>query len=126
MIDSVAFHFRHGFKPEDMPHRTRLLARMAQVLQSVAARHNVAVRACPKFASARLRYRPPNPLPKTPPLPPSQLAPQIVIVNQMTTLVNAKRDSDGNTRVSAALGVFACASYVPLRFHPRAPARPQG
>ena len=51
---------------------------------------------------------PPNP-------PPRHAPPQVVIVNQMTTLVNAKRDSDGNTRVSAALGagVFACASRVP-------------
>ena len=55
----------------------------------------------------------------------SHLAPQIAIVNQMTTLVNAKRDSDGNTRVSAALGVFACASCVPfltLQPNPRAHA----
>ena len=68
--------------------------RMAQVLQSVAARHNVAVRACPKRAHSVCGYidRHPPPPPPSPPPPPAP--PQVVIVNQMTTLVNAKRDSD--------------------------------
>ena len=41
VIDSVAFHFRHDF--QDMAHRARLLARMAQDLNRLAAEKNIAV-----------------------------------------------------------------------------------
>lgn len=42
VIDSVTFHFRHGFP--DMGLRTRLLGDMGQRLMQLAAVHDVAVR----------------------------------------------------------------------------------
>lgn len=43
VIDSIAFHFRHGSSSQDFGKRTRLLAGMAQRLNELAHKQNVAV-----------------------------------------------------------------------------------
>ena len=42
MLDSVAFHFRHGFT-DDYAKRSRMLAKMANTLTALARTQNLAV-----------------------------------------------------------------------------------